>query len=79
MNIQNGLAALQAEDLSNIIRITRRKLEQAGLKTYTQVIEGKDGKRTVRVPVGPSESRAEADKAAQRIRKLDLPANVLAI
>ncbi len=30
MNIQNGLAALQAEDLSNIIRITRRKLEQEG-------------------------------------------------
>ncbi len=30
MNIQNRLAALQAEDLSNIIRITRRKLEQEG-------------------------------------------------
>lgn len=61
------------------VREVRRKLEQAGLKTYTQVIEGKDGKRTVRVRVGPFESRAEADKAAQRIRKLDLPANVLVI
>lgn len=61
------------------VREVRRKLEQAGLKTYTQVIEAKDGKRTVRVRVGPFESRAEADKAAQRIRKLDLPASVLVL
>jgi DedD protein len=59
------------------VREVRRKLEQAGLKTYTQVVEGKDGKKTTRVRVGPYESRAEADKAAARIRKLDLPVSVL--
>jgi len=60
------------------VREVRRKLEQAGLKTYTQSIE-KDGKRTTRVRVGPFESRAEADKAAARIRKLDLQASVIAL
>lgn len=59
-------------------REARLKLEKAGLKTYTQVIETKDGKRT-RVRVGPFASRAEADKAAAKIKALDLPATVLAI
>ena len=59
------------------VREVRRKLEQAGLKTYIQVVEGKDGKKTTRVRVGPYDNRAEADKAAARIRKLDLPASVL--
>ncbi len=59
------------------VREVRRKLEQAGLKTYIQVLEGKDGKKTTRVRVGPFESKADADKAAARIRKLDLPAAVL--
>ena len=59
------------------VREVRRKLEQAGLKTYTQTIEGKDGKRSTRIRVGPFESRAEADKAAARVRKLDLPANLI--
>jgi DedD protein len=58
------------------IRDVRSKLEQAGLKTYTQVIE-KDGKSTTRIRVGPFETKEEADKAAARIRKLDLPAAVL--
>jgi len=59
------------------VREVRRKLEQAGLKTYTQVVEGKDGKKTTRVRVGPYDTRAEADKAAARIRKLDLPVSML--
>ena len=58
------------------IRDVRSKLEQAGLKTYTQVVE-KDGKSTTRIRVGPFETKEEADKAAARIRKLDLPAAVL--
>ena len=33
-------------------REVRVKLERAGLKTYTQVVDSKDGKRT-RVRVGP--------------------------
>lgn len=61
------------------VREVRRKLENAGIKTYTQMVEGKDGKRSTRVRVGPFESRAEADKAAARIRKLDLQANLIAL
>jgi DedD protein len=61
------------------LREVRRKLEQAGLKTHTRSIEGKDGKRSTRVRVGPFDTRAEADKAAARIRKLDLQANVIAL
>ena len=56
----------------------RLKVEHAGLKTYTQVAETKDGKR-IRVRVGPFASRAEADKVAEKIRKLDLPAALLAL
>jgi DedD protein len=54
----------------------RQKLEKAGLKTYTQVAETKDGKR-IRVRVGPFASKAEADKAASKIKGLDLPAAIL--
>lgn len=57
-------------------REARLKLEKAGLKTYTQVVQAKDGRR-VRVRVGPFESKAAADKAAQKIKKLDLPAAIL--
>lgn len=61
------------------VRDVRNKLEQAGVKTYTQVVDGKEGKTTTRVRVGPFETRAEADKAAARIRKLDLPAALLTL
>ena len=54
----------------------RSKLEQAGLKTYTQDVETKEGKRT-RVRVGPFATKEEADKTAEKIRKLNLPATVL--
>ena len=56
----------------------RLKLERAGLKTYTQVAETKDGKR-IRVRVGPFASKPEADKAASKIKTLDLPAAILAL
>jgi DedD protein len=58
------------------VREARQKLEAAGFKTYTQVIDAKDGKRT-RVRVGPFETKAEADKSAQKIRKLQLDAAIL--
>lgn len=58
------------------IRDVRSKLEQAGLKTYTQVVD-KDGKSTTRIRVGPFDTKEDADKAAARIRKLDLPAAIL--
>jgi DedD protein len=54
----------------------RSKLEQAGIKTYTQEIETKEGKR-IRVRVGPFASKEEADKVAEKIRKLNLPTTVL--
>ena len=54
----------------------RLKLEKAGLKTYTQVVQPKEGKR-IRVRVGPFESKAAADKVAEKIKKLDLPASIL--
>lgn len=56
----------------------RRKLETAGLKTYTNVAQTKDGERT-RVRVGPFAERPEADKAAEKIKKLKLPAVVLTL
>jgi DedD protein len=54
----------------------RVKLEKAGLKTYTQVVQPKEGKR-IRVRVGPFDAKVEADKVAEKIRKLDLPAVIL--
>ena len=54
----------------------RVKLEKSGMKTYTQVVNPKEGKR-IRVRVGPFESKGDADKAADKIHKLDLPASVL--
>ena len=55
---------------------SRMKLERAGLKTYTQVVQPKEGKR-IRVRVGPFESKAEADKVAEKVKKLDLTAVIL--
>ena len=59
-------------------REARLKVEKAGLKTYTQVVETKDGRR-IRVRVGPFAGRAEADQAAEKIKKLDLSAAVLTL
>jgi DedD protein len=59
-------------------RETRLKVERAGLKTYTHVAETKDGKRT-RVRVGPFATKAEADRAAEKIKGLDLPASILTL
>lgn len=56
----------------------RHKLERAGLKTYAQVVDTKDGKRT-RVRVGPFASKAEAEKAAGKVKGLDLQARVLTL
>ena len=57
-------------------REARLKLEAAGLKTYTQVVDTKDGKR-IRVRVGPFDTKAESDKAAAKVKKLDLPVAIL--
>ena len=59
-------------------REARQRVEKAGLKTYTQVADTGDGRR-IRVRVGPFSSRADADKAASRIKELDLPAAILTL
>ncbi len=61
------------------VREVRRKLEQAGLSTFTQVVDTPDGKSTTRVRVGPFSSLEEADQAAARIRKLEFSPAVLRI
>ena len=82
-------AGSEAEDSRFIVQVgafadadkareVRSKVERAGMKTYTQVVDTKDGKRT-RVRVGPFANRVEADKAVARIKGLDLPASVLAL
>jgi DedD protein len=59
-------------------RETRLKVEHAGLKTYTQVVETKDGKR-IRVRVGPFATKAQAEQAADKVKGLDLQAAVLTL
>jgi DedD protein len=59
-------------------REVRLKLERAGLKTYTHVAETPEGQR-IRVRLGPFSSRAEAEKAAARVKALGLPAAILTL
>ena len=76
----NGRFVVQAGTFSDDgkLRETRHKLEKAGITTYTQVIEGKEGRR-VRVRVGPFTSRDEADKVARKIKQLSLQPQVLTL
>ena len=55
----------------NAARDARQKVEKLGLKTYTQVVETSSGNR-IRVRVGPFANRAEADKAAGKIKSAGL-------
>ena len=59
-------------------RDTRLKVERAGLKTYVHVAETPNGKR-IRVRVGPFATRVEAEKAAAKIKTLNLPAAILTL
>jgi DedD protein len=59
-------------------REARMKVEGMGLKTYTQVIESASGRR-IRVRVGPYATKAEAEKAAARIKAGGLQAAVLTL
>ena len=59
-------------------RMAQQKLERAGLKNYTNVAETKNGTR-IRVRAGPFASKAEADRAAEKIKGLDLPAAILTL
>ena len=56
----------------------RNKLSRSGLSTYVQSVDTKDGKR-IRVRVGPFANKAEADRAAAKVKGLDLPASILTL
>jgi DedD protein len=56
----------------------RLKVEKTGLKTYAQIAETPDGKK-FRVRVGPFEKRSDAEKAAEKIKKVGLPAAILGL
>lgn len=60
------------------VRDVRQKVEHLGLKTYTQVVDTKEGRR-IRVRVGPYATRLEADKAAEKIKALKLHASTLSL
>lgn len=76
----NGRFVVQVGAFADVDKAkeVRQKLEKAGLKTYTNVAKTSDGERT-RVRVGPFASRAEADKAASKVKGLSLPAAVLSL
>ncbi len=59
-------------------RKVRVKIEHAGFKTYTQVVDTAAGKR-IRVRVGPFNDRSQAAHAASRIKALGLSAVVLTL
>ena len=61
------------------VREVRRELERAGLSTFIQVLDGKDGQSITRIRVGPFNSREEVEKVAAKVRKLDLSPAVLRI
>lgn len=59
-------------------REARQKLERAGITTYTQAVQTKDGMRT-RVRVGPFQGREQAEKASAKIKALGLSAAILTL
>ncbi|OIQ86138.1 cell division protein DedD [mine drainage metagenome] len=59
-------------------RKVRAKIEQAGFKTYTQVVDTAGGKR-IRVRVGPFNDHGQAAHAATRIKALGFSAVVLTL
>lgn len=60
------------------VREARAKVEQLGMKSYTQVIDAAGTRRT-RVRVGPFPSRQEADAASARLKGAGLPVQILTL
>ncbi len=56
----------------------RLKVEKTGLKTYAQIADTPEGKK-FRVRVGPFDKRSDAEKAAEKIKKIGLPAAILGL
>lgn len=78
--VAEGRFVVQVGAFTDVTRAreARLKLEHAGLKTYTQVVQTGEV-RKIRVRVGPFPTKAEADKAAAKIKKHDLPAAILTL
>lgn len=55
---------------------TRLKMEKAGFKTYTQLVETPEGQR-IRIRVGPFATKEEAEKIGEKIRALNLEVAIL--
>ena len=55
---------------------TRLKMEKAGFKTYTQVVETPEGQR-IRIRVGPFATKEEAEKVGEKIKGLGLDVAIL--
>ena len=60
------------------VRELRSKVEKAGLKTYTQEAMTKDGKR-IRVRVGPFSTREDAEKAAAKLKQINVQPQILSL
>ena len=60
------------------LRDVRHRVEQLGMKTYTQVVDA-EGTRRTRVRVGPFGTRQDAESAAARIKAAGLPAAILVL
>jgi len=59
------------------VRAVRAQLELAGLKSFIQQVQTRDGKHSTRVRLGVFSSRAEAEQFAARVKEQGLPADVL--
>jgi len=62
----------------NKIKDVRAKIEKAGVKTYTNVAQTSEGKRT-RVRAGPFTTLEEAQKAVNKTKSLQLNAVILTL
>lgn len=67
------VAALASQDKVNELQ---KKLQGAGLKTYTQKVATSSGDR-IRVRVGPFANEAEAEKARAKLTKLGLTGKLI--
>lgn len=67
------IAALASQDKVNELQ---KKLQAAGLKSYTQKVATESGER-IRVRVGPFANEAEAEKARAKLSKIGLTGKLL--
>jgi DedD protein len=68
------VAALATQDKVNELQ---DKLRDAGISSYTQKVSSASGER-IRVRVGPSGSRDDAEKTLAKLQKLGLGGSVVA-